>query len=108
MSNENRDNAKIVIVLRTARSALKLNLKEMGGILEIAPSTVGKLETGDLLMKAATYMRLQRYIEQKGIAVKFGEGDSDEVLISFKSNFIDAQEARLSKDEEVNTLFDDD
>lgn len=78
MSKEKRENAKIAIALKAARSILGLNLKQMAEVLDVAPSSIGKWENNELGMRATTYMKLIKYLEKQGISFDIRDGEAED------------------------------
>lgn len=109
MSTISRDDLKIALTIRAVRSAMKLTLKEFADILGLGASTIGKLESGDLTLKASSYMKLQSYLTSNGVVVEYEEntGSSDiEVIIKFNSSFIDNMMESTSRADHLRDFKD--
>ena len=102
MSTERRENARIALILRASRNMLGMTLKQLGDVIDAAPSSIGKWENNELGMRATTYLRLINYLNSKGIEIDINEDDlEDEVVFRVKSSFLDA----VSSNQQDKELF---
>jgi len=89
---KDRENKKIALSIRSARSIIGLTLRELAGVLGVAASTIGKWESNDLTLKATTYMKLVRYLESQGVYIELldepASDESDEIVIRIKKKCV--------------------
>lgn len=69
MSTNNLENIRIILAIRTARSALGLSQNEFADLLEISKVSLARIETLETPIKADVYMRALRKLKELGISV---------------------------------------
>lgn len=78
--NSDLDDLKIALLVRAVRNMMGWNLKELGQHLDVAPSTVGKWESGDLTLKASTYIKLMNLLDKEGFSFELTNQKSELVI----------------------------
>lgn len=111
MSSEDRENAKISLLLRASRSMLGMNLKDFADVMGTSSATAGKWETADLTLKATTYMKLSRFLNDQGIEFDFIDDPESmqgiELVIKAKTALLDRElESNQSKGKLKNLKVD--
>lgn len=63
------DNGKIAVAIRTARAAAGWNQQEFADLMEVAKSTVARIETLEIAAKGDFVMRAMRLFRDNGIDI---------------------------------------
>lgn len=90
---ETYDSAKLAVALRTVRTALGLSQAEMAQKLGLSKTTITRAELMEGSLKAQTFVAINRFLQESGIALDFLSGDH--IAIRIDSPAILSAAARL-------------
>jgi transcriptional regulator with XRE-family HTH domain len=79
------DNGKIAVALRTARTAMGWSQLEFAELMEVAKSTVARIETMEMLAKADFVMKAIRLFKVHGVEVDLYTDDFIRINITKQS-----------------------
>lgn len=91
------ENVKIAVALRSARIALGWNQQEFADKMEVAKSTVARIETLEMVAKADFLTRALRIFRDAGVVVDLL--DADKVAFTIESKGLVEAQSRLQDDE---------
>lgn len=88
------ENVRIAVAMRTVRAALGMNQQEFAVLLGIAKSTVARVETLELSLKADAHLRMMRIASDLG--VQLDTMYSDDIVIRIKPEALLEAQKRLA------------
>jgi transcriptional regulator with XRE-family HTH domain len=74
--------AKIAVLLRAARAAVGWNQQHFAERMEVAKSTVARIETLDMAPRADFFLKALELFEENGVRVEIGKSDKIIIEIS--------------------------
>lgn len=91
------ENVKIAVALRSARIALGWNQQEFADKMEVAKSTIARIETLEMIAKADFLTRALRIFRDAGVVVDLL--DADKVAFTIENKGLMEAQSRLQDDE---------
>lgn len=93
---DDMENLKIAVALRTARAAAGINQQELADALNVEKSTIARIETLEIQPKAETYMKALKYF--KGIGVDVDSIYSNDIIVKITQKSLLTAKGLLADD----------
>ena len=90
------ENLKIIVALRSARTALGWSQQELAQKLAVAKSTIARIETLETLPRAGLLMQAMRLFREAGVHVDLLNGDR--VVIAIEKEALQEAKERLENE----------